>query len=62
MAISGHKTLKEVERYVKEAEQERLARAAMARISEHESGTASGNPDRPKLATPLKSLKNLSKK
>jgi integrase len=31
-AISGHKTLKEVERYVKEADQERLARSAMARI------------------------------
>jgi hypothetical protein len=31
MAISGHKTLKEVERYTKAADQARLARAAMAR-------------------------------
>jgi integrase len=32
MSISGHKTLKEVERYTKEAEQERMARNAMARV------------------------------
>ena len=31
-SISGHKTLKEVERYVKEADQERMARNAMARV------------------------------
>src|SRR5262249_12573378 len=31
-AISGHKTLKEVERYTKGADQARLARAAMERI------------------------------
>jgi hypothetical protein len=30
-AISGHKTLKEIERYTKAADQARLARAAMAR-------------------------------
>jgi len=32
MSISGHRTLKEVERYTREAEQERMARNAMARI------------------------------
>jgi integrase len=32
MSISGHKTLAEVQRYVAEAEQERMARNAMARI------------------------------
>jgi hypothetical protein len=32
MSISGHKTLAEVQRYVAEAEQERLAKNAMARI------------------------------
>ena len=32
MSISGHKTLAEVERYTREAEQERLAKNAMARI------------------------------
>jgi hypothetical protein len=31
-AITGHKTLSEIERYAKAAEQERLARDAMARI------------------------------
>jgi integrase len=31
-AISGHATLKEVERYTKAADQQRLARAAMARV------------------------------
>jgi hypothetical protein len=30
-AITGHKTLKEVERYTKSAEQARLARQAIAR-------------------------------
>jgi integrase len=33
MAISGHKSLKEVERYTKAADQERLARAAVARLA-----------------------------
>jgi integrase len=32
MAISGHKSLREVERYTKGADQKRMARAAMARI------------------------------
>ena len=32
-AISGHKTLQEVERYTKAADQARLARAALERIS-----------------------------
>lgn len=33
MAITGHQTLKEVERYVKSAEQRKLARAAMAKLA-----------------------------
>lgn len=32
-AVSGHRTLKEVERYIKAAEQERLAENAMARLT-----------------------------
>jgi hypothetical protein len=36
-SVSGHKTLKEVERYTKAADQARLARAAMAR--EEQNGT-----------------------
>jgi integrase/recombinase XerD len=38
MAITGHKTLAEVERYTRAAEQERLARQAIKRQSEKESG------------------------
>jgi integrase len=33
-AISGHATLREVERYTKAVDQERMARAAMARLGE----------------------------
>ena len=59
MAVLGHKTLAEAQRYTKAADQERLARSAMARIrtgNEHESG----KPGRPEVATPLKSLKDLA--
>ncbi len=38
MAITGHKTLAEVERYTRAAEQERLARQAIKRQSENRSG------------------------
>jgi len=38
MAITGHKTLAEVERYTRAAEQERLARQAIKRQSESRSG------------------------
>jgi integrase len=38
MAITGHKTLAEVERYTRAAEQERLARRAIQRQSENRSG------------------------
>ena len=33
-AISGHKSLHEIERYTRDAEQARLARSAMARLRE----------------------------
>jgi integrase len=39
-AISGHATLKEVERYTKAADQLRLARAAMARTMAAQKGVA----------------------
>jgi hypothetical protein len=55
-AISGHKTLKEIERYTKAADQERLARSAMARVRT-DSAHGSGNPEPTAVATPLKSLK-----
>jgi integrase len=38
MAITGHKTLAEVERYTRAAEQERLARQAIRRQSQNKSG------------------------
>jgi integrase len=38
MAITGHKTLAEVERYTRAAEQERLARRAIQRQSQNRSG------------------------
>jgi hypothetical protein len=38
-AMSGHRTLKEVERYTAAADQERLARSAMARLPEEQKGT-----------------------
>ena len=38
MAITGHKTLAEVERYTRAAEQERLARQAIQRQSQSKSG------------------------
>ncbi len=37
-AITGHKTLAEVERYTRAADQERLARQAIQRQSENKSG------------------------
>jgi integrase len=51
-AISGHKTLKEIERYTKAADQARLARAAMERI-----GTPGVKPERTDVAKPLSELK-----
>ena len=47
MAITGHKTLAEVERYTRAAEQERLARQAMNRQLK----TESGKPSFDKVAT-----------
>jgi integrase len=50
-AISGHKSLKEVERYTKGVDQARLARAALERM-----GTASVNPVSAVVSTALKPL------
>ena len=46
MSITGHKTLAEVERYTRAAEQERLARQAIKRQSE----SRSGKPELPEVA------------
>jgi integrase len=50
-AISGHKTLKEVERYTKGADQGRLARAAMERM-----GNESVKPQPVEVSKTLKAL------
>jgi integrase len=42
-AWSGHKTLKEIERYTKSADQERLARAAAAKLNREHKSTEPGN-------------------
>ena len=44
-AISGHKTLREVQRYIEEANQARLAKAAMRRLTEHSGNTEVSNLD-----------------
>jgi integrase len=50
-AISGHKTLKEVERYTKRYDRERAAREAMAQMV-----NAAVKPEPRALSTPLKNL------
>jgi integrase len=52
-AVSGHKTLKEVERYTRAADQHRLAREAL--LGE-QIGTESVDPDRSRVSKPLKGL------
>jgi integrase len=52
-AISGHKSLAEVERYTKRADQAKLARAAMERIANH-----SVKPDPSEVSKPLTPLAN----
>jgi integrase len=54
-AISGHKTLKEVERYTKGADQARLARAAMERI-----GNESVKSEPGEVSKPLKQLAKIA--
>jgi hypothetical protein len=38
-AVSGHRTLREIERYTEKADQRRLARAAIARLPEEQNST-----------------------
>jgi integrase len=61
-AISGHKSLSEVARYTREADQKRLAARAMQKVAgaslpekkvrENKTRPSSGNPADPELATP----------
>jgi site-specific recombinase XerD len=48
VAVTGHKTLAEVERYTRAAEQERLARQAIKRQARNKN--KSGKPDRREVA------------
>ena len=55
-SITGHKTLAEVERYTRAAEQERLARAAIKKQSENRSG----KPQRDKVANAADELTKIN--
>jgi integrase len=56
-AVSGHKSLKEVERYTRDADQARLAREAMAKTAAREQiGTNSVEPERLRVSKPLNGL------
>jgi integrase len=55
-AISGHASLKEVERYTKGVDQARLAQAAMARMVQEQTGTKTVKVDRRGLSKPLNTL------
>jgi integrase len=52
-AVTGHKTLAEVERYTRAADQERMARSALAKQAgnTHWQTAASGLPNMPKMPT-----------
>jgi len=52
-AVSGHKTLKEVERYTRAADQRRLAREEL--LGE-QNGLAGVKPDRPEVSNHLNGL------
>jgi integrase len=58
MAISGHTSLKEIERYTKAADQKRLAQAAMARamaaVGREQSRTEGVKPDESPVSNPLR--------
>jgi integrase len=60
-AISGHASLQEVQRYTKDAEQERMARSALARMGTQNVQT-SGKPEPSEVATLLNSLTNSTKR
>lgn len=55
-AVSGHKTLKEIERYTRAADQRRLAREALLGPGE-QIGTDGVEPERSRVSKPLKVLR-----
>jgi len=54
-AMTGHKSLREVEHYTRAADQVRLAKAAVAKTQE-QTGTQSVKPDPAEVSNPLKTL------
>jgi integrase len=57
-AITGHKSLREVEHYTRAVDQARLAKAAMAKAGENKNRTQSVEPDEAKVSNPLIKLTN----
>jgi integrase len=58
MAISGHASLSEAQRYCAAADQKRLAEAAMAALAGEQSERETGKPESPKLANPAQAVEN----
>jgi integrase len=58
-ALTGHASLREIERYTRAADQARMARAAMAKTAAQEQiGMKSVKPDGGEVSNPLKALSN----
>jgi hypothetical protein len=58
-ALTGHASLREIERYTRAADQARMARSAMAKTAAQEqTGTESVKPDAGEVSKPLKTLFN----
>jgi hypothetical protein len=56
--ISGHASLREVERYTKAADQKRMATAAMAAMSKTKTGTNPGKPLTKVSQIPFQQIEN----
>jgi hypothetical protein len=58
-ALTGHASLREIERYTRAADQARMARSAMAKtVAQEQTGMKSVKPDAGELSNPLKTLTN----
>jgi integrase len=56
-AMTGHKSLREVEHYTRAADQARLAKAAMVKAGENKDRTQSVKPDAAEVSKPFKHLR-----
>jgi len=58
-ALTGHASLREIERYTRAADQARMARSAMAKtVAQEQTGMKSVKPDAGEVSNPLKTLTN----